>query len=149
MLLCVCVCHHGSYRKRNQQHCLKNRRAISLFLLCCAVLSAAAAVYLYHTVSFLRCESHGTTAPGLLRFYSCDSYERCSVCIILNTSWKIPTHTSSEFQKHPRSTAVVQQERTSHRLIIYIRTPVFTFFNLPHPREIKPITSRRGTSYIM
>ena len=59
-----------------------------------------------------------------VRMYAC-------VRVFLNTSWAIPTHTSSAFEKHSRSTGAVQQQqqqqqsrwhnlqhqRTSHKLI--------------------------------
>ena len=64
-----------------------------------AVLSA---VYLYPTVSFSRRGSHDTTVAALQGFLfvtATNGASACGVCVraILNPSWTIPTHSSSEF----------------------------------------------------
>ena len=65
-------------------------------------------------------------------------------------------HRSSEFRKHPRSTAAAQQRLLQQRYNtgeprnahLYKGTPAFPLFNLRHPPHVKSTTSRRGTLYI-
>ena len=115
---CVCACVVvGSYSNTNRNS-LKNRGAIQPLLLLFFIfvmLSATAAVCLDHTASFCRCGSHGITVAVLARYTFYDSYELCFcvcvcahyVCVPSSThvhEEQITTRTSSELQKHPRST---------------------------------------------
>ena len=77
-----------------------------------------------------------------------------SVCSCVRILWAchpeqrgtIPTHTCSEFQKHPRSdsSGTIPVYLAT---LTYMRTPLFPLFNLRQPRDFKPTTSRRGTLY--
>ena len=118
--------------------------------------AAAAGVCLHHTVSFWRCGSHGITVAVLqgLRFVTATNAVLLCMCMcayfcgraVLKQRGTLPAHTSSEFQKHPRSTAGVQHQQTSQGAHTYeIGTPVFPLFNLRHPQHFKSTTSRRGT----
>ena len=85
----------------------------------------SAAVYIYNTLrqAFNVVEAtQGTTAAvlqGLLFVTSANSVlflcvMECVLCgraILNTTTWTIPTQTSFEFQKHPRSTSAVKQEQ--------------------------------------
>ena len=105
----ACLCMRvilGSYSRRNQDHSSQSlgkarTRNFSFSFFILAVSAAAAAVYLYHTARLRHCGSHVTTAAVTVT-----SSVSVRECAILNTtSSTIPTHTSSEFQKHPRSAA--------------------------------------------
>ena len=124
----------------------ENRGAISVFLaFFFAVLSAAA--YLYHIVGLLTLGQQWYNSSRTSRSYFCDNYELCffvCVCAYVRMCacfWTIPTHTSSAFETHPRSTAAVQQQQQQsqryntsepHRLI-YIREPCVHPFQLATP----------------
>ena len=104
--MCACVCAILGSSSRNQEQS-QEERCNFIFCLAFFVVLCAAAVHLYHTISFSRCGSNSnrTSRPSF-----CDSYKRCFcvcvcayVCANLNTSWTIPTHTCSEFQKDPRA----------------------------------------------
>ena len=95
-----------------------------LFCIFAALSVLLAAVYLYHTVTFdvvavHRHNNSGYLLDALQYILVATANGAFSVCVrvyacahaILNTSWAIPTHLSSEFQKLPCNTAgaTVQQ----------------------------------------
>ena len=120
------------------------------FLLCFAEPSAA--VCLYRTASFARCGSHGTTTaavPPRLLFVTSSAPVGMRMCTYVcvpsrqqATWYTITARNSSEFQKHPRSTAAVaraaapRHQRTSYRLP-YIEPSVFPRFNLRDPPGVQ------------
>ena len=97
----------------------ENRGAFLLFLIFLVAVLSAAAVYLlsHRKLLEVRCGSHGTASAALRGLLLATATNRASLCvyvcvrIVLSTSWTFPTHTSSAFERHPRSTTAVQQQQ--------------------------------------
>ena len=164
--MCVIV---GSYSSRKQEQSQEQRYHSAFFYLfhfryavccCCVPVSQRKLLTLWQS------RYHNSSRTSRSSF--CGSYERCR-CFCVCSCVRImcachPEHNERQFQPtlalNFKSIRAVQHRYNSNSsssgtapavnfaTVTYIGTPVLPLFNLRHPLDFKPTTSRRGTLYV-
>ena len=156
--VCACILQQYPGVYRNQEQSQEERCNFSFsshFLFCYCLLLCTAS---HRVLLTLRQPSYISTQPyfkqgvpfvtGINGAPECACLLSMPACHPEHNQWTIPTHTSSEFEKHPPRSASAEVHNTSkpHTMAhTHMGTPGSPLSTCETPRDVKSTTSRRGT----